>query len=182
MAQKAVADIPLELIIVRHGESEANVGRSADPDCELTPNGLQQAKDLAARMRHWQLEGFRGLVSPYRRTRHTAEPITAATGITFEVNPQIREWGPNATVSGVHYPTETVEDLIARLEAQFYSMAGRWMIISHAAPIAIMTQYALGQRCYQTQGEFWIPVQNCCARHIICPADRPRHLPLCPSR
>ncbi len=40
----------VELIIIRHGESEANVGRSTDADCGMTDHGLEQARQVARRL------------------------------------------------------------------------------------------------------------------------------------
>jgi broad specificity phosphatase PhoE len=68
-----------ELLMVRHGESEANVGLSTDPDCCLTPRGLQQARDLAPRLARLDLTGFVAVASPYRRAVQTAEVLAAAT-------------------------------------------------------------------------------------------------------
>ena len=36
-----------ELLMIRHGQSEANVGIACAPDCALTEAGLGQARDAA---------------------------------------------------------------------------------------------------------------------------------------
>jgi broad specificity phosphatase PhoE len=87
---------PSELVVVRHGESERNVGRQAarragvfdfgaglrDVDARLTPLGERQAeatgRALGARHRFDRI-----LASPYERTRGTAARI--ALGLGYEV-------------------------------------------------------------------------------------------------
>src|SRR5688500_1570442 len=81
-----------ELLMVRHGESEGNVGKSTDPDCALTERGLAQARALAQRLRAFDLSGFAGVTSPYRRAVQTAEALEL--GVRFEVDDALREWGP----------------------------------------------------------------------------------------
>src|SRR5215213_8151747 len=95
--------IPTELLMVRHGESEANVGLSSDPDCSLTPRGLEQARALAPRLARFDLRGFVAVVSPYRRAVQTAEALASATGLSFEADPDVREWGATAVVGGQTY-------------------------------------------------------------------------------
>ena len=36
----------VELLLIRHGQSEANAGLSLDPDCSLSETGLEQAREL----------------------------------------------------------------------------------------------------------------------------------------
>lgn len=156
----------LELILIRHGLSEGNIGTSTDPDCALTDNGIQQARALGSRLASLDLSGFAGLVSPYRRTRHTAAEITRFTGMPFAVEERIREWGETTTINERHYPREPVEDVVARLKLFLREYDGRKLVVvSHAAPIAILTQLAWGEAC-TLQGEFWIEVGNCCMRWL----------------
>jgi broad specificity phosphatase PhoE len=159
--------MPTELLLIRHGESEANVGLSTDPDCSLTPKGYQQARDLGSRLAaDFDLKEFTALCSPYRRTTHTAQEIARATGITFAVEELIREWGDIATINNRQYPKETTDELEARLGEFLKLYAGRkLLIVSHAAPIAVLTQLAWGETP-NTQGVFWAGVHNCCLRWI----------------
>jgi len=39
-------------------------------------------------------------------------------------------------------------------------------MVSHAAPIAVLTQLANGTTP-NTQGQFWIDIENCCLRRVI---------------
>lgn len=155
-----------ELLMVRHGESEANVGLSTDPDCPLTARGLQQARDLAPRLAQLDLRGFVAVASPYRRAVQTAEVLAAATGLTVEVDPDIREWGATAVVAGQTYAQEPVADTVRRLEQFLRRRQGqRLLLIAHAAPIALLTQLAWGEKPI-TEGQFWLGVGNCCPRWL----------------
>ena len=157
---------PTELLMVRHGQSEANVGASSDPDCALTPLGIEQAGSAGRRLRDFDLAGFTGLVSPYRRAVQTAEAIALATGVRFEVEVDLREWGPAATVAGKAYAQEPVFDTVRRLKSFLRRRAGqKLLIVSHAAPIALLTQLAWGEPPI-TDGAFWAGVGNCCPRWL----------------
>ncbi|MGE5612237.1 MAG: histidine phosphatase family protein [Bacillota bacterium] len=156
----------VELILIRHGESEGNVGRSSDPDCPLTEAGLEQARQVGRQLAGYDLRGFAGLVSPYRRTRQTAEAIALATGLSFAIEEGVREWGPAATINNRHYPVEPGEQLVERLRDFLRRYEGRKLVvISHAAPIAALTQVAWGESP-NTQGAFWEGVNNCCLRWL----------------
>ena len=155
-----------ELLMVRHGESEANAGTSKDPDSPLTERGLAQARELAARLAAEDLAGFSGFTSPYRRAVQTAEALALSLGITFEVDESLREWGPAAVVGGRSYPDETPVQLVKRLETFLRRSAGRrLLIVSHGAPIALLTQLAWGERPV-VEGAFWAGVGNCGPRWL----------------
>ena len=152
--------------MVRHGESEANVGLSTDPDCPLTPRGLGQARALGERLARLDLRGFAAFTSPYRRAVQTAEVLAAATKLRFEVDVDLREWGATATVGGQTYPQEPVADTLTRLERFLRRRAGtRMVVVAHAAPIALLTQLAWGETPV-TGGKFWLGVGNCCPRWV----------------
>ena len=155
-----------ELLLIRHGQSEANVGKSTHPDCGLSELGLSQARSLAARLRGFDLNGFVGVVSPYRRAIRTAEEISLKIGLRFEVDDAVREWGPAATVGGREYPLEPVGEMVQRLSGFLRRVQGRRiLVVSHAAPIAVLTQLAWGEPV-STEGEFWTGVGNCCPRWL----------------
>src|SRR2546423_5112944 len=96
-----------EFLLIRHGQSEANVGQSDEPDCDLTPLGLEQAREMGRRLAKRDLSGFIALVSPYCRARRTADAIAEVTGLRFSVEPQIREWGKDCRIDGNLYREET---------------------------------------------------------------------------
>jgi broad specificity phosphatase PhoE len=100
---------PKELVIVRHGQSERNVAKDEakaagnklsyvdavrDQDTVLTPLGFGQALEVGVNFRSMGDERFDAvLVSPYMRTRQTAEQIVRGLGYTPEivVEERIRE-------------------------------------------------------------------------------------------
>ena len=155
-----------ELLLIRHGQSEANVGISKDPDCKLTADGIDQARQLGSRLARFDLAGFEMITSPYTRAMHTASEIAQATGFSFAIEELVREWGDVATVSGKQYHVETADELIARLKEFLRLYAGRRLIVvSHAAPIAVITQLAWSETP-NVQGPFWTGVNNCCLRWL----------------
>src|SRR5262245_21422403 len=84
-----------ELLLVRHGESEAMVpGRPFPPadghgDPELAPEGRLQAEQVAARLAPHPIDAI--YVSSLRRTLQTAAPLAARLGIAPIVEPDLRE-------------------------------------------------------------------------------------------
>jgi broad specificity phosphatase PhoE len=161
-----VTNGPTELLMIRHGESEANVGTSTDPDCRLTARGLDQAAALARRLRELDLRGFIAVSSPYRRAVDTAAAVARETGLRFEIDEDVREWGVTAIVGGRTYPHEPIADTVARLERFLRRRAGqRLVVVAHAAPIAVLTQLAWGEKPV-TEGQFWLGVGNCCPRWV----------------
>ena len=155
-----------ELLLIRHGESEANAGTSTDPDCSLTDLGCQQARRLGEQLKDLDLSGFVGITSPYRRTAQTAEIIAAGTGLVFTDDDAVREWGVRATINGRDYAHEPIEQAIERLSDFLRQNQGRkLLVVSHAAPIAVLTQLAWCEPPL-TEGPFWLGVGNCRPRWI----------------
>ena len=155
-----------ELLMIRHGQSEANVGTPCAPDCSLTELGTSQARDAARRLASLDLTGFTGVVSPYRRAVQTAREISAATGIEFAEDEAVREWGATALVGTRTFENEPVTLVVVRLRDFLAARRGqRLVIVSHAAPIALLTQLAWGETP-TTEGQFWTGVANCCPRWL----------------
>jgi broad specificity phosphatase PhoE len=156
--------MPLELILIRHGQSEQNAGLSTDPNSRLSPLGREQSEKVAAELR--DLEGFTGIVSPYRRARETARAIAEVSDVEFEVDEAVREWGNPVIIDGCAYPLERIEEVVDRLRQFLINRRGqRLVIVSHATPISILTHLARGHEPVTT-GEFWADVENCCLRRI----------------
>lgn len=133
-----------DLILIRHGQSLANINCSTDPDCELTARGHEQARKLAQRLKSLPLDGFVGLVSPYRRAIQTADHITQALGLRFQVESEVREFGADCDINGTRYAAETPEAFAARMKAFLRSAGGKLLIVSHGSPIAYLAQLANG--------------------------------------
>jgi broad specificity phosphatase PhoE len=155
-----------ELLLIRHGESEGNVGISKDPDCRLTDRGHQQARAAGQRLAEFDLSKFTCFVSPYTRAAQTAAAIAGETGLKFQMNELVREWGAIATINGATYHPESTQQLVERLSDFLHEHADRHLlIVSHAAPISVLTQLAWGESP-NTAGEFWAGVSNCCLRWV----------------
>ena len=82
----------MRLILVRHGQSEANANGIVQGrlDYGLSGLGVVQAKRTAERLRHEQVD--RVLTSPLRRASDTAAVIAAARGIVIEPEPALMEY------------------------------------------------------------------------------------------
>lgn len=82
-----------ELILIRHGESQYNVGLTDFLDSELTENGIKQVKATGKFLReHFgHLQNFVGLTSPYLRCLQTSRILREETGLEFRVTPAPRE-------------------------------------------------------------------------------------------
>ena len=80
----------LRLYLIRHGETEwsrsgQHTGRT---DLPLTAHGEDEARQLAARLRHIQFA--RVFTSPRRRARRTCELV--GLGAAAETEPDLAEW------------------------------------------------------------------------------------------
>ncbi|MBX6168200.1 MAG: histidine phosphatase family protein [Thermobispora bispora] len=78
-------------MLIRHGETPFSVEKrfSGVGDPALTPNGVAQAEALARRLAGEQVDAI--VSSPLKRARQTAEAIAARTGLTVEVEEDLRE-------------------------------------------------------------------------------------------
>ena len=83
---------PLTVLLIRHGESEANaLGRFAfrtwDPG--LTERGREQARVLVAQLAGLAIAGL--VSSPLRRAQETIRPLSEARGLAVETLPALAE-------------------------------------------------------------------------------------------
>lgn len=93
------------LLLVRHGESAP--ARPGEPfpmvldrgDPELAPDGRRQADEVCARLARDRVDAI--YVTPLRRTRQTAAPLVAATGLTPTVVDDLIEVGLGEWEGGV---------------------------------------------------------------------------------
>jgi broad specificity phosphatase PhoE len=133
-----------DLILIRHGQSLANINCSNDPDCELSPLGHEQARELAIRLKAFPLEGFVGLVSPYRRALETARFITESIGLGFEIDEDVREFGARCDINGSTYEEESPTEFAERMKKFVRRARGKLLVVSHGSPIAYLAQLANG--------------------------------------
>ena len=95
---------PARLLLVRHGQIEANVTRvwHGSTDSPLTPRGEDQARRVAGFLAKTRTEVAALYTSPLRRTRDTAEHIGAALGLEPQPLPGLVEYGIGE-LEGVSY-------------------------------------------------------------------------------
>jgi len=119
----------LTLKLVRHGESEANVGRVSsievgDHMIPLSERGREQARDVGRKIGSF-IDGALVYASPYRRTRETLASIYEGAGVTppdgrrgLYEDPRLRE------VEHGYEPIESQEDLRKRHGWFYYRFRG----------------------------------------------------------
>lgn len=162
------------VILIRHGQSTANVQRIISSDYDvfpLTEKGVLQTDSMAS-----QLEGARidGIVSsPVLRAKETSGIIAKRLGINFEVEERIRESGlgkyNNFKLSDLPSKShkelgmESWESHIERFLSFIGSRKGRHILVSHAYPIRAITSHYLGLGEHESYG---IEVRNATATVI----------------
>ncbi|MFT4199443.1 histidine phosphatase family protein [Gordonia sp. (in: high G+C Gram-positive bacteria)] len=79
------------LVLLRHGQTPLSVDRrySGRDDVALTELGTDQARKAAARLANWPIDAI--ICSPLQRTRQTAAPLAAATGLPITVDERLIE-------------------------------------------------------------------------------------------
>jgi broad specificity phosphatase PhoE len=79
----------MQIILVRHGQSEAAAGLSSEIDCALTERGAAEAGAVAAALAGTGVACI--LSSPFRRCLQTAEVIRRVTAAPAELCPALHE-------------------------------------------------------------------------------------------
>jgi len=83
-------EVPTVIYLVRHGETPLTPFRkfsgSGGSDPELTAKGLEQARAVAKELAAREPDVL--LASPMRRTIQTAEVLSKATGLEYEIDPE----------------------------------------------------------------------------------------------
>ena len=151
------------LILVRHGESEANVRKILSDHADLYPlteKGRKQA-GIAAR----NLAGIRFntiFSSPVIRARQTAEIIASELDMEYRVDERIRETGMGelngltstearmSIENGIEY--ESWESHVERIENFMNGVEGRVIAVSHAMPIRVAVSCVLGLGKAESEG------------------------------
>ncbi len=154
----------MRLILVRHGESTANVQRIHNAKDEpLTERGIEQARRVADRLKREHFD--RVISSPLPRAKMTAETILAFhphVHVTFDERIRERD---NGVVSGMPWGTREAEasrlgiahdafapdggesshDLYRRVMAFAHELDTKStetvLVVSHGGPIALLVQY-----------------------------------------
>jgi len=82
----------MRLIMIRHGQTDANLAHQLDtgfPGTPLNATGQAQAAGLVERLKDEPIEAI--MASDIVRARQTAEPLAAATGVPLISHPGVRE-------------------------------------------------------------------------------------------
>ncbi|MCL4341971.1 MAG: 2,3-diphosphoglycerate-dependent phosphoglycerate mutase [Candidatus Thermoplasmatota archaeon] len=155
-------------ILIRHGESEANVKNLISEDTEkfpLTLKGRDQAKFIADQIGVFKFDGI--ISSPVLRARQTAEIISERIGIPYVIDSRIRESGlgdyNNRNISEVgkmsrtEMGMESWESHIERFRETFNAYDGTYIMVSHALPIRAAISSFLG---FNEEESFGINIRN----------------------
>ena len=119
-------DSDLYLYLVRHGQSEANIGDIFQgPDSPLTELGTRQAVFVAERMRAMHADVI--LTSPMLRASSTAEKIHEATRVPLEVCQLLREYVPPTRLIGTSHGAEEgsmyIKQMLAHMDDPVWHFA-----------------------------------------------------------
>jgi broad specificity phosphatase PhoE len=158
------------ILIARHGESDWNRERrwQGHADRPLTERGREQARVLAARLAHIELDAVYS--SDLRRARDTAGVVAESQGLDLQIVPELREvdvgsWsGLTRPEAEERFPEgyarwssgfpgwedgETYEAMTQRVLEGVHRMAAahdgeRLLVVSHGGPIRAIHAAALG--------------------------------------
>lgn len=109
---------PMELYLVRHGQSEYNIGATDFLDSDLTEVGQKQAELTARRLQSAQLK--RAFVSPLRRTLQTADYICNASDIRGEIVASICEYFSSDNVQYADFEGLSPDEIIKKYPWAYY--------------------------------------------------------------
>jgi 2,3-bisphosphoglycerate-dependent phosphoglycerate mutase len=91
----------LELLVVRHGQSVADIENRFEgrADFELTDLGIEQAKRVA----HWIYSNYKPdyiISSPLKRAKKTADFLSKQCNVDISIDEEIMEWN-NGLLAGL---------------------------------------------------------------------------------
>jgi len=142
-------------ILIRHGESEANVRGILSEELEyynLTETGRSQAERMGNILRNYRIDGI--FSSPILRTRETADIISGIIGRKVEIMDDIRESGLGG-FNGKPFQSlpfggredlgmESWTSLVKRMIGALEEREGNYIFVSHALPIRAAVSHYLG--------------------------------------
>ncbi|EQD70101.1 Phosphoglycerate mutase domain protein, partial [mine drainage metagenome] len=143
-------------VLVRHGESEANILRILDDDVNakyhLTDTGKGQVQYALTQLKKLKLELV--VSSPILRARETAEILAESLGLSVEVDPDLKEAG-QGTFSQNGYDQlpplyrnftgqESWDAIVDRMLRALERHEGNCIAVSHALPIRCLLSSYMG--------------------------------------
>lgn len=91
-----------KVYFIRHGETKMNRGlRHQGPDEPLTERGREQVRALINFLREQNIDTL--VSSNYARARETADMVAAELGMTYAIEPSVREFGRPLSLYGRHH-------------------------------------------------------------------------------
>lgn len=91
-----------KVYFVRHGETKMNHKlRHQGPDEPLTERGREQVRELVKFLREQNIDTL--VASNYARARETADMVAAELGMTYTIEPSVREFGRPLSLYGRHH-------------------------------------------------------------------------------
>lgn len=116
-----------ELILVRHGEIDANVQRLwyGTTDSELNQTGIRQAAALGQKIHDKYPDISKVYSSPLKRTLNTAKAVADGLQQTPEAYPDLIEYGMGEFEGTSYEDLNTVHDFFTQIaNSQDYAMPG----------------------------------------------------------
>lgn len=90
------------IYLIRHGQTKMNKGqRHQGPDEPLTEQGREQVRTLIEFLKEEKIDTL--VSSPYARARETADMVGEALGLTYSIEPSVREFGRPLSLYGRHH-------------------------------------------------------------------------------
>lgn len=188
------------LYLIRHGQSEENIGNYATHDPALTALGRQQAEELAAKLAGEGLDLL--IASPFLRAVQTVLPLQRRTGLPLEIWQHLGEFRrsvpapflgragiqalcPEARFADEGHPEEpflhghetfaSVNDrarsIVERLHSRFAQTDLKIGMVAHGTFNNILLMAMIGWPYDQV---FEVIQQNCCINRIAIGPDRIR--------
>lgn len=187
------------LYLVRHGQSEGNIVTYDVPDGNLTPLGLQQAEETAARLAGERIDLI--ITSPLRRAMQTGLALSRRTGAPMEVwrnlaeyrditphrflgRAGVREFCPGALCSddlpddGFELGDETppggherAVQVIAQLRERFAASDRRIAVFAHGTLNAFLIMALMGRPFARG---CWVEQANCSINRVYMEPERVR--------
>ena len=152
------------ILLIRHGESEANVSRIISEDYEkypLTEKGMDQVRFAASQLKGISFTGI--ITSPVLRARQTASIIGEILGIEPVVDDRIRESGLGP-LNNQYIPViprgksrtdlklESWDSHVGRFLSLINEKNGDYVFVSHGFPIRAIAGYYLGWNEFESAG------------------------------
>lgn len=111
----------MDIFLLRHGQSEANIGLTDHLDSALTPRGQAQAALTAPRLLGERIS--RAYVSPLRRALETVRPFCEAGGLPAEVCADVCEYFNAAWPGYKTFPGLSPDQIRAEFPFAFFGHA-----------------------------------------------------------